>query len=116
MSFVFDSMSNSIKLIDFGHARILIEDFNSILEDDDGCGTKGYIAPETKYEGIISFKSDIYSSGIFLLYMLVPHLLSFLFSCPSSTINKKKDYNKGNDINLIIIQHLDCWKKCIKSS
>ena len=57
-------------LIDFGHAEILFPTFAI----DDNYGTPGYCAPEIQMGAWGILKSDLFSLGVVLLHLLVPHL------------------------------------------
>jgi serine/threonine protein kinase len=56
-------------LIDFGHAEILFPTFTI----DDHYGTPGYCAPEIQMGAWGTLKSDLFSLGVVLLHLLVPH-------------------------------------------
>ena len=63
-----DSSQSLIKVGDFGLARLIAE-----FDDPNNwrCyGTPGYMAPEVKTLGQVSAKSDMYSIGVVLYYML----------------------------------------------
>lgn len=61
-----------IKLIDFGISK-LGRDFKH--KGGELLGTKGYIAPETLYEGIIDEKSDVFSLSSTILYLLTKSVI-----------------------------------------
>ena len=58
-------------LIDFGHAMMLTPIFKPWAE----CGTLAYCAPEIVENRWTSVKSDLYSLGVVLLHLLIPHIL-----------------------------------------
>ena len=60
------TLDGSIRLVDFGISR---EQSTFELPQKKGIGTKGFASPE-QYRGIIEERSDIYSLGILLNYML----------------------------------------------
>ena len=69
-----DPQDDQVKLIDFGHARMILTGWNDKLSNDEYCGSRGFRAPEIKESGILSTKADIFSSGVVFLHLLVPHL------------------------------------------
>src|SRR5690606_17395236 len=74
-----DPQAKDVRLIDFGHAELIHPEF--ILNYT--CGTKGYRAPEAKPGNRCLPQSDIYSAGVVLLHLLIPHLFPHTVSNPS---------------------------------
>jgi len=91
-----------IKLIDFGSSR---------QKNDSGkClnGTLGYFAPERLEKGIVDEKTDVYSCGIVLYYMLCGKI-------PFNGKNSKELLvkNLGNQINYDILEKKGVSRKLI---
>ncbi|MEQ9320991.1 MAG: serine/threonine-protein kinase, partial [Polyangiaceae bacterium] len=71
-----------VKLIDFGFAKVPVEELSSVAKDDDSpesaltragtvVGTMGYLAPEAALgTGAITPQSDLYALGVILYQML----------------------------------------------
>ncbi|CAH8277237.1 unnamed protein product [Arabidopsis lyrata] len=58
------------KIADFGLAKLFDESQISQRFTENIMGTEGYIAPEFRNEGRISFKTDVYSFGVLVLEIL----------------------------------------------
>lgn len=55
--------NESIKIVDFGLAKIITDDQNRITQTGEVFGTPDYMSPEQCNGGTIDFRSDIYSLG-----------------------------------------------------
>jgi serine/threonine protein kinase len=87
-----DAQTKDVRLIDFGHSELVHPEF--VLNYT--CGTKGYRAPEAKPGRRCLPQSDLYSAGVILLHLLVPHLF------PRSVLNPSEEAS--------VTSILESWK------
>jgi serine/threonine-protein kinase len=65
--------ADEVKLLDFGLAKLLVED-SSITLEGAVMGTPDYIAPEQARGGIVDARADVYSLGVVAFEMLAGRL------------------------------------------
>ena len=87
---VLDPKSGEGLLIDFGHAEMVCPTF----EICHNYGTPGYFAPEIKMGARGFLESDLFSLGVVLLHLLIPHLFS-----PSQAMNLLDDWHSGSSVS-----------------
>ena len=78
---VYDSQNKEAYIIDFGHAELLYPDAKHQFR----VGTRAFRAPELDEGYLILPHSDLYSLGVFLFNLLIPHLLPLIFTHNNNT-------------------------------
>ncbi|KAM3412618.1 hypothetical protein ACQJBY_004007 [Aegilops geniculata] len=92
----------SPKITDFGLSRYFSED--QIKETRQLAGTRGYMAPEYVYHGVVTPKVDMYSLGIIIMDLLVGHDVCMGFV---------KDQTAGG---FVVDEVLETWKEVLGTS
>jgi|GEM_PF-2630655 len=78
------SYDGSVKVADFGLAKITRSDQTDLTRSGMAMGTLHYISPECLTRGTtVDHRADLYAVGVMLYYMLTGHLPQGLFELPS---------------------------------
>src|SRR5438105_10276015 len=65
---------DSVKVLDFGIAKILDSDMPGLTRNDIVCGTPQYMAPEQATGSSLDARCDLYAVGVILYQMATGHL------------------------------------------